>query len=95
LDSNVVLLVCDAHGVAREKIFHSVRVSGRLKIAQRFIAGIGIIVRTQSVKLTAEKSSDTAVNFQPSAFTDFEYFLSLSQPRCIGAGLLSFVRFAD
>jgi len=43
-----------------KKALHSVRVSGRLKIAQRFIAGIGREHEAESVKRTAEKGSDLA-----------------------------------
>jgi hypothetical protein len=71
-------------------IFHlslSVRVSGRVKIAQRFIAGIGRSPETKSVKRRAEKSWGAGRYHAAVRFTDYKSFSSLSQ--------LSFVRFAD
>ena len=44
-----------------------VRISGRLKIAQRFIAGIGGKSEMKSVKRTAERVEDPGVIIQPSA----------------------------
>jgi hypothetical protein len=53
--------------------------SGRLKMAQRFIAGIGSESERKSVKRTTEKSSGPGSYHSAGRFTDYKSFSSLSQ----------------
>jgi len=55
-----------------------VRVSGRLKIVQRFIAGVGGKLEMKSMKRTAERVEDPSVLIQPSALTDYKSLRSFT-----------------